>query len=118
MSKDDFFVLAYKLLNYLYKCLKSGERPDIERLSENSKDFPIDASYFSYLIEFLLKDGYIDGLTPVPMVGQSQKYKETSSGIRITPKGIDYLQENSNMKKVASFLGKGGEIAEKIISAF
>ena len=24
MSKDDYFVLAYKLLRYLYRCLKEG----------------------------------------------------------------------------------------------
>lgn len=28
MSKDDYHVLAYQLLSYLYDCLKAGERPE------------------------------------------------------------------------------------------
>ena len=27
MAKDDYFVLAYRILSYLYACFKAGERP-------------------------------------------------------------------------------------------
>ncbi len=28
MAKDDYFVLAYRILKYLYECFKAGERAD------------------------------------------------------------------------------------------
>lgn len=30
MAKDDYFVLAYRILKYLYECFKAGERADTE----------------------------------------------------------------------------------------
>lgn len=27
MAKDDYFVVVYKILKYLYECLKKGEKP-------------------------------------------------------------------------------------------
>lgn len=28
MAKNDYFVIAYRILTYLYECFKSGEKPD------------------------------------------------------------------------------------------
>lgn len=33
MARDDYFVIAAKILDYLYKCLKKGIAPDPELLS-------------------------------------------------------------------------------------
>lgn len=30
MAKDDYFVLAYRILKYLYECFKAGERADTD----------------------------------------------------------------------------------------
>lgn len=114
MAKDDYFVLVYKLLRYLYKCLKNEERPSWECIAPNTKDFPAGDQYFSYMLENLIKDEYIDGIVTVKRVGMPLQFRETS-GIRITPKGIEYLQENSTMKKVADFLGSAGEIFSEVM---
>lgn len=114
MAKDDYFVLVYKLLGYLYKCLRKEERPSLEIISPNTKDFPISEEYFTYMLDHLLSDGYIEGLARVNRIGNAPKFKETT-GIQITPKGIEYLQENSTMKKVAELLGNAGEIVTGII---
>lgn len=45
MAKDDYFVLAYRVLAYLYECLKAGERPDMKYLSFGNRHFPIGESY-------------------------------------------------------------------------
>ena len=116
MSKDDYFVMAYKLLRYLYGCLKGDQRPDWDKMTPNTKDFPIGEEYFSYLIEHLLEDEYIEGLHRVSAIGAKQvKFKEDRNGIRITPKGIAYLQENSTMRKIADMLGPAGEIGRTIV---
>lgn len=117
MAKDDYFVLAYKLLRYLYRCLKEGERADWDLLSPNTREFPIGQEYFAYLLSHLLADGYIEGIAKVRKLSSPLRFKETT-GIAITPKGIEYLEENSTMKRVGEFLGPAGEIANVVISQF
>ena len=48
MAKDDYFVLVYKILKYLYKCLKSGTSIDFNYLAYETKDFPVHKEYFQY----------------------------------------------------------------------
>lgn len=117
MGKDDYFVLVYKLLRYLYRCLKENTSASWEIVSPNSKDFPIGQEYFTYLLSHLLADGYIEGITEVKRVGRPTQFKETT-GLAIAPKGIAYLEENSIMKQVGEFLGPAGEIANAVISKF
>lgn len=100
MAKDDYFVLAYKLLKYLYKCLKSGATIDFEYLNHGTKDFPIQEDYWNYLLEKLSNDGYIEGVIVIRSDNGPTLIRKTNI-FRITPKGIEYLQENSMMKKAA-----------------
>ena len=115
MAKDDYFVLVYKLLRYLYRCLKENLPASWEIVSPNTKDFPIGPEYFIYLLSHLLADGYIEGIAEVRTIGSPVQFKETG-GLAITPKGIAYLEENSIMKRVGEFLGPAGEIAHVVIS--
>lgn len=101
MAKDDYFVLAYRLLAYLYDCLKKEKKPDWEYMMYETKQFPISEDYFVYLFEQLCNGGYIEGVLVFPQNGYCG-IKDT--GIRITPKGIEFLQENSCMKRAAQFL--------------
>jgi len=110
MAKNDYFVLAYRVLSYLYACLKEGEPADWEYLNYNTKDFPIGEEYFRYLLEHLLLDEYIEGIVLISRVGTKAKGIKETDGISITPKGIEYLQENSTMKKAAEFLKSVKEI--------
>lgn len=117
MAKDDYFVLVNKLLRYLYKCLKQGLAPDWNLLAPNTKAFPVHEEYFTYMLSHLLADGYIEGIAEVRRIGSSAQFKETS-GLKITPAGIEYLEENSTMKRVTEFLGPAGEITGAVISKF
>ena len=117
MAKDDYFVLVYKLLRYLYRCLKENIPASWEVIAPNTKDFPIGQEYFAYSLSHLLADGYLEGIAEVKKIGSPLQFKETS-GLAITPKGIAYLEENSTMKRVGEFLGPAGEIANAVISKF
>lgn len=117
MAKDDYFVLVYKLLRYLYRCLKDGLPASWELISPHTKDFPIGQEYFSYLLSHLLEDGYIEGIAEVKKIGGPLQFKETT-GLAITPKGIEYLEDNNLMKRAGEFLGAAGEIANVVISPF
>ena len=50
MAKDDYFPMLYKLLKYLYRCLKEDRKPDFNILAPKSKDFPVGEDYFFFLL--------------------------------------------------------------------
>ena len=77
MAKDDFFVIAYKILSYLYACMKAGEDPKTEELS--SERLKIPERYYYSVITALYEDGYINGVreihTPLPCSIPSMKQR-------------------------------------------
>lgn len=100
MAKNDYFIIVYKILKYLYKCLKSSESISVSYLSCETKDFPVTQEYWEYIIEHMIDDDLIDG----PNVCRSDTgftMIKCFQNIRITPIGIEYLQENNMMKKAA-----------------
>ncbi len=103
MSKDDYFVVVYRILAYLYHCVKNGINPDMEYLTYNTKHFPVCESYWEYIIEHMLEDGYIDGVAVSKGLNRDIGRIKIID-IRITPKGIEYLRDNNNMKKAEEFL--------------
>lgn len=109
MAKDDYFVLAAKILAYLYMKLKGKEKRDISYLSPKTKDFPIEEDYFEYVLLQLEKQGYIENLYVLKYWG-GQTVKVTDD-LQITPAGIEYLQENGTMKKVLSTVKDFAEFA-------
>ena len=102
MSKDDYHVIAYKILAYLYACLKQGENPDLEYLT--AENFKINLAYWEYILEHLYKSNFIEGIKLVPILGKENKGIKITTQITITPQGIEFLQENSIMKRVKEFL--------------
>ena len=104
MAKDDYHVLAFRILAYLYACLKAGEKPDNEYLKYGTDKFPIGEAYWYYLLSHLYAEGYIGGIALIPILGCPEKGVKLLPDLCITPKGIEYLQENSAMQKAKAFL--------------
>ena len=103
MARDDYFVIAAKILDYLYRCLKKGITPDPEQLSPDA--LGINESYWSYIFSNLMESGYIMGVISKRLLGSSDRQvKIQYSRIQITPAGIEYLMENSTMKKALETL--------------
>lgn len=101
MAKDDYFVMAYKLLSYLYACLKAGKDPlDSGYMDYDTKAFPVGEAYWQYLLRNLYQEGYLQGVALVPILGMAEKGVKLLPNVSITPKGIAYLHENSMMQKV------------------
>ena len=93
MAKDDYFVIAYKILKYLYECLKKGKQPDVAVLDADF--FSISAQYWVYIIRNLYEEGHIAGVTVL-----DGGFAGMRPDVEITPKGIQYLEENSMFRKV------------------
>lgn len=99
MSKDDYFVIVYQVLKYLYECLKSGEKPDKEQFENMS--LKLNKDYWYYIIENLSKQGFVEGV-------YIKKTKDNRliyfNDIEITPNGIEYLFDNNLMAKAKNSL--------------
>lgn len=104
MAKNDYFVIVYRFLAYLYECLKEGEKPNLEYLQPKTDSFPVNKSYWEYIINHLLEDGYIEGVDQISVLGRTEKLVKMTQDIMITPLGIEFLQDNSNMSKAKEFL--------------
>ena len=102
MAKDDYFVIVCKILCYLYDCLKSGKTVDVNYLSCKEKQFNVNESYWKYIIENIAKEGYVRGVIVHYM--DNETFVHYDERIQITPKGIEYLQENSTMKRLLALL--------------
>lgn len=95
MSNNNYFTVAYKILSYLKYCYEHGIAPDPDFL--NADTFNISKVQFLNTLKMLTDDGSIAGL----------KFHATTTGlvvvgmqsIHVTSKGLEYLAENTMMKK-------------------
>lgn len=110
MPKDDIFRIIYTILKELYEHKKEGTKTPKEDIGPER--FQITDGYWVDIICELADNSYISG------VG----YRRTKTGrslyglddIGITLKGIEYLEDNSMMKKVYNFLKGVKDIAPGI----
>ncbi|MCD7773500.1 MAG: YjcQ family protein [Ruminococcus sp.] len=100
MAKNDYFVIAYRILAYLYACLKSDVKVDTDEISPERLN--INLRYWLYILEHLQNDGYIEGVYIGKLLGGMPSVK--LEDIAITPSGIEFLQNNSTMAKAKNFL--------------
>ena len=103
MARDDYHVIVYQILAYLYTQLKNGDPVDADMLKNDSPILGINEKYWVYIMENLARSGYIEGLQITSPWG-----KDTIISLldecQITPLGIEYLCDNSFLKKAAEFL--------------
>lgn len=103
MAKDDYFVLVYKILAYLYTVLKEGRSPDAKMLQYDSTLLGVNEPYWAYIMENLQAQGYITGLTVVAAWGGARSISNLER-CQITPDGIAYLFENNLLAKAKELL--------------
>jgi len=96
MRNNDYFTVAYKILSYLRKCYENGEDADPNILTADT--FKISKKQFLRTLQMLLEDGYIKGLSLESTIG-GPTIVSNLSWSRITSSGLQYLSENSMMKK-------------------
>lgn len=109
MSNNDMHVLIYKILNYLYECLKKGIHVDLAEFIRDCNLENVSEQYWKSVIEELDQHGYIKEV--IIRDTKTQKIIMLKDDFGITLEGVEYLQENSMMSKVKDFLGSSYEIA-------
>ena len=103
MAKNDYYTVVYYVLSYLYECLKVGQKPKREILDLSTYPERISDAYLIYIYKNLINDKYLDGITFVSLprleIDKNVEYFKNYEDAVITPKGIEFLQENSLMRK-------------------
>lgn len=95
MAQNDYFVIVYRVLKYLYDCLKKGEKPEAEYLVASTYSIP--ENYWIYILLSLINEEYIKGIRVNSTKG-GVIFGDLQEAI-ITPKGIEYFFENSLIEK-------------------
>ena len=91
----------YKILKYLREAM-NYEEADIDFISANA--LGISENLWISIVEMLTRSGYITGIE-VKYGAQGDRVLSISN-LRITLKGIEYLEENSLMRRAAN-IAKG-----------
>ena len=102
MAADDFDVVVFKVLSYLYQCIKDGVEPNPDKAQEFARINPV---YWHAVVSDLV-DRKLAAATTVKFLGKTQYHD-----LRITSAGVDYLSESPKMRKVKDFLGSALDVA-------
>ena len=114
MFSDDFEVIAYKVLSYLYACLKQNRKVDIAAIRSLAG---CNEHYLSVVIRDLqsnwLVSGFVfDGLSGI--VIESPDLAAINEPV-ITMDGAVYVKENGRMEKAKGFLGRAFDVALRAV---
>lgn len=105
MASNDMQVLMYKILKYLYECMKLDKEAKLEDFSYHSKLFDVPKNYWLEVISTLVNRDYVKGFKVYEnKFKDAQLYVETDPPFKITYEGVMFLEENSGMKKASEFL--------------
>ena len=103
MAKDDYHVIVYQILAYLYTQLKSGDAVDADLLKHDGPYLGINERYWQFIMINMLNQGFVTGYTIKKTWGESVIISDLDNA-QITPAGIEYLCDNSFLKKAKQFL--------------
>ena len=102
MAQDDMFVVMYKILAYLYDCMKRGIEPKRSMLAHDGGMLNINESYWARIMKELVDHGYLEGVV-VDGTWQGNLIVNIVQPI-VTMEGVEFLQENSRMQKALKYL--------------
>lgn len=100
VAENDMHVVMYRIMAYLYWCMREGVEPDPAQYRPGER-MRIPQSYWDIIVMELVENGCVRGFVATP----------TNSGVLIaddhptvTMAGVQFLQENSMMRKALRVL--------------
>ena len=96
LYNDDYPVIEYKILSYLYGCLKQGKEPDSRKIDKSKMG--INERYWEKVIYSLADEREITG------VYEGDNGRVVFKGLSITRKGIKRLFQDDMMRMASEYL--------------
>ena len=104
MAKDDYDVIVYKILVYLYGCLKRKTVFTQTVFDRTIKREQLDDGYLEDVIRMMTTENLITRTSFTKAWGNKYIMLSDYGDMEITPAGIHYLKENSGTQKVKEML--------------
>lgn len=114
MAKDDYDVILYRLLIYLYACMKRKIIFEEQTFSASVKKHVDSEEYFADIIRMAQEEGLIEGVTIKKAWGGDVIIASSLNHARITASGIRYLNNNCQMKAIGELLKESADIISKL----
>lgn len=104
MAKDDYDVLVFKILTYLYGCFKGKIVFENETFNETALKNCEHETYKNNILYAMESEGLISDITITKAWGGDLIISSDLSNMRITADGIHYLKDNNKMQAVKKHL--------------
>ena len=117
MAKDDYHYLVFRTLTYLYgvlQCKYSFDEKVFLKTVDRTKDGILE-EYLTRVLKFMTDDGLITGLVFAKAWGNECILANDLKNMAITPKGLDYLTENSIMNELKKTLSEGAGLITELV---
>ena len=101
MARNDMEVIMYKLLRYLYECMKNDIHPDLKKYGWKSELFDIPKAYWCKILHILIEKKLVTGFSVIKSKDGIQI--QIDSAVAITFEGREFLRDNSGMKKAEEY---------------
>lgn len=116
MAKDDYYVIVAKILVFLYRRLKGQiETKPEDYIIAGTEEFPISDDYLKFVLESMTDHQMIKGVKVRRTWNGDDIMVSNLNRIQITQEGIDYLQENTTIRKIVKMIPGAAAIAELFI---
>lgn len=103
MAKDDYDVIVFKILTYLYAVTK-GKIVFIPNEYHHTIGRDINEDYLLRIYKMMSDEGLVEKLSFAKPWGGALIPLFDETDITITAKGIHYLEDNDKMKSVGGYL--------------
>lgn len=110
MAKDDYEVVTYRILVYLYACMKRKIIFDETVFRKTVRRNVEDDSYFTDIIRLIQSEGLIENVAIIRAWGNEYIIASDLADMSITASGIRYLKENSRMKQIGEMLKESADM--------
>lgn len=116
MAKDDYDVIVYRVLLYLYACLKRKIIFDDVTFKATAKKNVESDEYFESVLRMMQDEGLICGVITQKVWGNTYILCSDLCEMEITADGIHYLKENGRMQKIWGILKDAADITAELAS--
>jgi hypothetical protein len=107
MAKDDYDYLVFRILVYLYACLKRKCSYDSRTLARKVAGGDVQEDYFEDVLRMMQEEGLVSGLQFTQAWGREYLLVDGLEQLRITSAGIRYLLDNGKMQKIGKMVTEG-----------
>lgn len=97
----DNFKIIYKILKYLESCMGQAE---IDTAPLTAEALHVEQERLDSIMDMMIRRGYVEGVSSRSYVHSRTPVIMNLERAQITLEGLEYLEENSMMKKVASLV--------------